>query len=78
MDIPLTVKLCSLAPLPTVMGDAEKLFTYDLYTDESLAVLRTLLDEIYAAMRSPGDISAAQISAWVVAIGDATAALVFK
>lgn len=64
IDIPLTVKITDLGTLPTVLSDAEKLFTMDIYTQESLDVLREKMDDIYYALRSPQDITAEQIILW--------------
>lgn len=77
-DIPLAIKICDLAPLPTVLANAEKLFAYDLYTEESLQTLRALLDTINRALQSPGEITTEQINTWVQAVSDTIDALVLQ
>lgn len=64
-DIPFTVKVTDLGNLPTVLADAENLFTLGVYTQASLDVLREKMDDIYYALRSPQNVTSEQIDQWL-------------
>lgn len=75
LEIPMLVKVCDLSPLPQVMEEAEAYFTLGIYTDESLAILRSKLNEIEYALRSPQNFNDEQKVIWLQEIADCISAL---
>ncbi len=75
LEIPMLIKVCDLSPLPQVMEEAETYFTLGIYTDESLSRLRSKLDEIEYALRSPQNFNDAQKVLWLQEIADCISTL---
>ncbi|MBQ6863365.1 MAG: hypothetical protein IJO14_03905 [Clostridia bacterium] len=74
-DVPFTVKVTDLGNLPTVLDDAERLFTLGIYTQDSLDTLREKMDDIYYALRSPQSITQEMIDQWLTEIESCISAL---